>query len=106
MATVSLIWQGDRPRRTGSAPRSMPFDSCVTELGLRQYHYVGPEMPTVKSDKPRLDDYRAAWGLIIHLKVEEVDSGWKAGWYAIPFAPGRIPKIQRVLERHPRALDS
>jgi hypothetical protein len=84
----------------------MPFDSCVTELGLRQYHYVGPEIPTVKSDNPRLDDVRAPWGLIVHLKAEEISPGWKAGWYAIPVAAARLPKMRRILERQPRALDS
>ena len=101
MATVRFVWEGDRAQGTGTESHTIPLDVCIKELGLKQSHYWGPEIPRVQSDNPRLDDYRDARGVVVNLQADEAPPGWKPGWYLIPIPPAHLQKVRDVFDRHP-----
>ena len=41
MAYVTFVWEGHPPQRPTMPSRNVPFQQCISELGLRESHYVG-----------------------------------------------------------------
>lgn len=101
MPYAALIWAGRRRQRNTDPPHEIPMDACIAELGLAPRHYIGETPPFIKSPNPALDDYREAFGVAVHVTVDEAPESWQPGWYVIPSNDLAIDAARRVLGQFP-----